>query len=127
MGSPGMELPSAAALLFFIALASPRAEATPFLAARATLGGGLLCVLFHAAFRRQDQVVACEHNLRAALDQAAQVLAGVRSRSSRPLVRELDAAWRTLIFQWGDRPHAMLALRPPTAPLHAQAKPGRGV
>jgi uncharacterized membrane protein YccC len=127
LGEYGPAVASSAALLFFIALASPRAEATPWLAARATLGGCLLCLLFHAAswpflaqhplrravagswtaladlaaalppvdgiasFRRQDQVVACEHNLRAALDQAAQVLAGVRGRNARPLVRELEA------------------------------------
>ena len=127
LGEYGPAVAASAALLFFIALASPRDEATPFLAAQAALAGCLLCVLFHASFwpflaqhplrravagswtaladlaaalppvdgpasmGRQDQVAACEHGLRAALDQAAQVLAGVRGRQARPLVRELEA------------------------------------
>jgi len=127
LGEYGPAVASTAALLFFIALGSPRAEATPYLAARATLAGCALGVLAHAAFwpflaqhplrravagswtaladlaaalppvedaaalRRQDRVVACEHGLRSALDQAAQALAGVRGRSSRPLIRELEA------------------------------------
>ena len=127
LGEYGPAVAGTSALLFFIALGSPRAEATPFLAARATLAGCALGVLAHAAFwpflaqhplrravagswtalaelaealppvdaaaefRRQGEVAACEHRLRAALDQAAQVLAGVRGRSSRPLIRELEA------------------------------------
>jgi uncharacterized membrane protein YccC len=127
LGEYGPAVAASAALLFFIALASPRIEATPFLAAQATAAGCLAGVLYHAAFwpflaqhplrravagswtalaelaaamppvdpsaafRRQEQVVACEHNLRAALDQAAQVLAGVPTRDVRPLVRELEA------------------------------------
>ena len=44
-----------------------------------------------AAVRRQAQVVACEHALRQALDQAAQVLAGSPQATGRPLIRELEA------------------------------------
>jgi len=40
---------------------------------------------------RHERVAACEHNLRAALDQAALALAGARARAARPLVRELEA------------------------------------
>jgi len=127
LGEYGPAVAGTSALIFFIALGSPRAEATPFLAAQATLAGGVLGILAHAAFwpflaqhplrravagswtalaglaaalppvdeaassRRQGEVAACEHRLREALDQAAQVLAGVRGRDSRPLVRELEA------------------------------------
>jgi uncharacterized membrane protein YccC len=127
LGEYGPAVAGSAALMFFLALASPRAEATPVRVLQATLAGGLGSVLLHAAlwpflaqhplrravagswsaladlaaalppvdgvaaFRRQEQVAACEHALREALDQATQVLAGVRGRNSRPLVRELEA------------------------------------
>jgi len=126
LGEYGPAVAGSGALMFFLALASPRAEATPFQAAQATLAGALGCVALHAAFwpflaqhplrravagswtaladlaaalppvdgvagfRRQEQVAASEHALRAALDQASQVLAGVPGRTSRPLVRELE-------------------------------------
>ena len=48
LGEYGPSVAASAALLFFIALASPRAEATPFLAATATLAGGLFCVTLQA-------------------------------------------------------------------------------
>jgi uncharacterized membrane protein YccC len=126
LGEYGPSVAGTAALLFFIALGSPRVEATPYLSAQATLAGCALAVLVHAAFwpflaqhplrravagswtaladlaaalppveelaafRRQERVVESENALRAALDQANQVLAGVRGRSSRPLVHELE-------------------------------------
>jgi len=49
LGEYGPAVAGSAALLFFLVLAAPRIEATPFLAARATLAGGLLCILLHAA------------------------------------------------------------------------------
>jgi uncharacterized membrane protein YccC len=42
------------------------------------------------AARRQERVEACEHNLRAALDQANLVLAGAPGRGIRPLLKELE-------------------------------------
>ena len=128
LGEYGPAVASSAALLFFIALASPRPEATPPLAAASALAGGLFCVGLHAVFwpflaqhplrravaaswtaladlaealppseagsaslRRQARLAACEHELRAALDQATQVLAGARGRNLRPLIKELEA------------------------------------
>ena len=156
LGEYGPSVASSAALLFFIALASPRPEATPFLAAQATLAGALFCVMIHAAswpflaqhplrrsvaaswtalaelaaalppvdstasFRRQDQVAASEHNLRAALDQATQVLAGVPSRNSRPLVRELEALNRAA----ADLATQMTALNPSLERLMEAPGPG---
>jgi len=44
-----------------------------------------------ASLRRQERLNECERNLRTALDQATQALAGVRGRGSRPLIRDLEA------------------------------------
>jgi uncharacterized membrane protein YccC len=156
LGEYGPAVAASGALLFFIALAAPRAEASPYLAAQATLAGCLLCVLFHAAFwpflaqhplrravagswtaladlaaalppvdgvaqfRRQDQVMACEHRLRAALDQATQVLAGVRGRNTRPLIRELEA----LNLAAADLATQMTALNPSLERLMRPPGPG---
>jgi len=127
LGEYGPSVAASSALLFFIALASPRAEATPLLAAQATLAGCLFCVTLQALvwpflaehplrraaagswialaelaaalpavdsleqFRRSERVVASEHGLRTALDQATQALATVRARGARPLILELEA------------------------------------
>lgn len=59
--------------------------------ALADLAEALPAVEAGAAQARHERVVACENQLRTALDQATDALKGAQARTSRPLVKELEA------------------------------------